>query len=53
MNDTSVLRDPVCGMTVKPTSPHVADHDGQRFYFCGASCRTKFVNDPAKYLAPK
>ena len=53
MSETPVLRDPVCGMTVKPTSPHVADHDGQRFYFCGAGCRTKFVNDPAKYLAPR
>jgi Cu+-exporting ATPase len=53
MNDEVVLRDPVCGMTVKPTSAHFTDHAGGRFYFCGAGCRTKFIADPAKYLAPR
>ena len=52
MNDVVALRDPVCGMTVKPTSPHFTEHDGHRFYFCGAGCRLKFIADPAKYLAP-
>jgi Cu+-exporting ATPase len=42
--------DPVCGMTVKPDSPHHAKHAGTEFRFCSAGCRTKFVTDPTKYL---
>lgn len=48
----AALIDPVCGMTVKPDSPHHATHDGVDYRFCSAGCRTKFVADPAKYLAP-
>ncbi|WGM40905.1 heavy metal translocating P-type ATPase [Caulobacter sp. NIBR1757] len=48
----SQARDPVCGMTVDPaTTPHHADHDGQAFHFCSAGCRTKFIDDPGRYLA--
>ena len=46
----STLIDPVCGMTVKPDSPHHAKHAGTEFRFCSAGCRTKFIADPAKYL---
>ncbi|MDE2377497.1 heavy metal translocating P-type ATPase [Bradyrhizobium sp.] len=47
------VRDPVCGMTVDPaTSKHRFDHQGMTYHFCSAGCRTKFVADPAKYLAP-
>ena len=45
------LVDPVCGMSVKPDSPHHAMHDGHDHRFCSAGCRTKFVADPARYLA--
>ena len=48
----AALTDPVCGMTVKPDSPHQATHEGVDYRFCSAGCRTKFVTDPAKYLAP-
>ena len=44
--------DPVCGMSVRPDSPHRASHDGVDYRFCTSGCRTKFVVDPAKYLAP-
>ena len=45
--------DPVCGMTVNPaTTPHHADYKGTAYHFCGASCRTKFVGNPLKYLVP-
>src|SRR5882757_4478809 len=43
--------DPVCGMTVKATSPHRAEHARQQFGFCSAGCRTKFLKDPKRYLA--
>jgi Cu+-exporting ATPase len=44
-------KDPVCGMTVRENSPHSAEHDGQRYGFCSAGCRTKFVADPARYVS--
>ncbi len=48
------VRDPVCGMSVDPArTAHHAEHDGQRYYFCSAGCRQKFIADPAKYLEPK
>ena len=38
-------------MTVDPhTAKHRADYRGHTYYFCSASCRTKFVADPQKYL---
>jgi uncharacterized membrane protein YraQ (UPF0718 family)/YHS domain-containing protein len=44
--------DPVCGMSVDPTSAlHVADYDGQQFYFCAAGCRAAFMANPDSYLA--
>jgi Cu+-exporting ATPase len=46
-----VLKDPVCGMTVKPTTPHRVMHERREVLFCSAKCREKFVADPAKYLA--
>jgi Cu+-exporting ATPase len=46
--------DPVCGMKVAPAkTPHHAEHAGTLYHFCGAGCRTKFLADPQKYLAPK
>jgi len=47
-------RDPVCGMRVDPaTAKHRAEHAGADYFFCGAGCKTKFLADPEKYLAPK
>lgn len=46
------LRDPVCGMTVKPESPHRLQHAGQDYCFCCNGCKTKFSADPDKYLHP-
>jgi Cu+-exporting ATPase len=42
--------DPVCGMTVRPQSPHAAEHDGRTYRFCSAGCRTRFLADPDQYL---
>ena len=46
------LTDPVCGMRVSEDSAHQADHDGRRYYFCSAGCRSRFVADPQRYLDP-
>ena len=48
----TVARDPVCGMTVTADSPHVHEHEGEKFYFCCAGCETKFAATPEQYLAP-
>jgi P-type Cu+ transporter len=48
-----LAKDPVCGMSVDPhTAKHRHTHKGQTHYFCSAGCRTKFINDPDKYLSP-
>ncbi len=47
---TSVLKDPVCGMTVTAQSPHALNHQGKPVYFCSAKCKARFASDPAKYL---
>ncbi len=46
--------DPVCGMKVATaTAKYHAEYLGHTYYFCGSSCKTKFLADPAIYLAPK
>jgi Cu+-exporting ATPase len=46
--------DPVCGMVVDPhTAKHRHIHQGNPYYFCSAGCRSKFIDSPDKYLAPK
>ena len=47
------LKDPVCGMTVTPESPHHTDHEGHSYYFCAARCREKFEADPERYLGAR
>jgi Cu+-exporting ATPase len=48
---TDLAKDPVCGMTVDPTtSAHHAEHAGIAYHFCSAGCRTKFIADPVSYL---
>src|SRR5688572_27286558 len=51
--ESSGLKDPVCGMTVQPTTAHRVMHDGHEVVFCSARCKDKFVADPAKYTDAK
>ncbi len=46
---TETLKDPVCGMTVKPDSPHSLDLGGRRYVFCSAGCLKKFREAPERY----
>ena len=47
----TVIRDPVCGMTVDPDSGKpIAEHGGHTFHFCSTSCQNKFSSEPGKYL---
>jgi Cu+-exporting ATPase len=46
---TAVI-DPVCGMTVDPTTAkHKVEHAGKTYYFCCAGCAQKFSAAPGQY----
>ncbi|MFJ5932304.1 heavy metal translocating P-type ATPase [Sphingomonas sp. TX0543] len=52
-SDGSIIEaiDPVCGMTVDPTTtPHQVEQDGVRNFFCSDRCRIRFAADPQAYL---
>jgi P-type Cu+ transporter len=47
-----LVKDPVCGMDVDPRSAkHSAEVGGSTYYFCCNGCKTKFVANPASYIA--
>ena len=47
------VKDPVCGMTVNPsTARYSHSYAGKTYYFCCAHCLEKFQGDPEKYPAP-
>jgi P-type Cu+ transporter len=52
MAEEHALKDPVCGMTPKPDTPHRLVHEGRTILFCSARCVEKFRADPERYLAP-
>jgi uncharacterized protein len=48
----TMVRDPVCGMTVDPeNAEYRSSQKGETYYFCSAGCKQTFDKDPAKYLA--
>ncbi len=50
-SDPRAGHDPVCGMTVDPTTAlHQAEYAGRAWHFCSARCRERFVADPQRYL---
>ncbi len=42
----SVIKDPICGMTVNEATALQAERDGKTFYFCSDQCRQKFLPPP-------
>jgi Cu+-exporting ATPase len=49
VTEEPAAKDPVCGMTVRPTTAHRVTHGGAEVLFCSAKCKDKFIADPAKY----
>jgi len=50
MMTTTVIKDPVCGMEVKPdTAAGQTEHQGQMYYFCGSTCKERFDLNPERY----
>jgi Cu+-exporting ATPase len=45
-------RDPVCGMQVdEGGAAGRSEHEGRAYYFCSASCKRKFDEDPGRYAS--
>jgi P-type Cu+ transporter len=45
-----MLKDPVCGMTVRPDARFHTAFGGQTYLFCCQGCLDRFVKEPAKFL---
>ncbi len=46
-----MVKDPVCGMTIdEKTAKGESVYNGQTYYFCAPICKTRFDQDPAKYV---
>jgi P-type Cu+ transporter len=46
------MQDPVCGMTVEPSTTAAAwEHDGTTYLFCSTACMRRFRADPAHFLS--
>ena len=46
------VTDPVCGMSVDPTSAAAsAEHDGREFHFCSTHCADRFRAEPDAYAS--
>lgn len=43
-------KDPVCGMAVKPDTPHRTVHGGTEILFCSARCKARFEADPSRFI---
>lgn len=51
LNLNALSKDPVCGMNVDPIkAAGTSQGEGQRYFFCSTSCKTKFDADPARYI---
>jgi YHS domain-containing protein len=46
-----MVKDPVCGMTIdEKTAAGTSQYQGQTIYFCAPICKTKFDQNPGKYV---
>jgi Cu+-exporting ATPase len=49
-NSATVVKDPVCGMSVDPaTAKYKLEHARKTYYFCCGNCAERFESNPAKY----
>lgn len=49
-----MARDPVCGMSVEPSTAEFSYNDfGQVFYFCSKACENAFIKNRAHYTKKK
>jgi len=53
MVQESLLKDPVCGMTVSSSGAHRHEHEGATYLFCSNRCLEKFRAEPARFIEPR
>lgn len=47
-----MARDPVCGMQVdEAQAAGRSEYQGQTYYFCSASCKQQFDQNPQRYAS--
>ncbi|HBX65436.1 MAG TPA: hypothetical protein DEG32_04550, partial [Balneolaceae bacterium] len=46
-----MAKDVVCGMEVDNDSPYQSTYKDKTFKFCSENCKTKFDENPEKYVA--
>jgi Cu+-exporting ATPase len=52
--NSSTAIDPVCGMTVDPTTTkYASEYQGQTYYFCSLMCLKAFEDQPQQYLSAR
>ena len=48
-----MVTDPVCKMTIDENKAvGKSEYNGKTYYFCAASCKTKFDANPTAYVKP-
>jgi Cu+-exporting ATPase len=51
MKNTTVVKDPVCGMDIEmATAAGRTEYKGQTHHFCGLKCKEKFDLQPEQYV---
>ena len=46
----NIQQDPVCNMEVsEPDAAGQSQYDGETYYFCSASCKERFDQNPQQY----
>ena len=50
--ESNLIKDPVCGMKIDPLNAKGgrSTYEGETYYFCNPKCKTRFDEDPKKYL---
>ncbi|WP_019501319.1 alpha-glucan family phosphorylase [Pseudanabaena sp. PCC 6802] len=48
---STILKDPVCGMTVQPDKALRAFHNDREVHFCSEFCQSKFFEQPDRYIS--
>jgi Cu+-exporting ATPase len=50
MDQSSTVRDPVCGMEIKlQNAAATTAYKGETFYFCRVECQEQFNQNPGQY----
>ena len=51
MPGSSAEVDPVCRMSVNPSTARESEYSGKRFFFCSEDCQKRFWSQPTAYYA--